>query len=239
MSSTKPLLTATLSLGLLSVLSPTLSPTSSAQEPTQDRVAALKQWLGQSKAQLKQYQWIETTVISVKGEQKSSKEEQCYYGADGTVQKVPLTAAPEEKEKRGLRGKIVENKKEEMSDSMKQAVALVKTYVPPSADKIQACKDAGNMSITPLPGGSSVQLSFKNYEKPGDTLLVDLDTATNRLLGIKVNTYMKDTKDAVTLSVSMATLPDGTGYASQIVLDDKAEELGVNITNSGYRKAGN
>src|SRR4030095_8133797 len=126
------LTSASVSLALLS----TLSPGSSAQEPPQDRVAALKQWLGQSKAQLKQYQWIQTTVISLKGEQKSSKEEQCYYGVDGTVQKVPLTAPPEEKDKRGLRGRIVENKKEEISDSMKAAVALVKTYVPPSAEKI-------------------------------------------------------------------------------------------------------
>jgi hypothetical protein len=228
-------MTTALGLAILA----TLSPATSAQEPPQDRVAALKQWLGQSKAQQKQYQWIQTTVVSVKGEQKSSKEEQCYYGADGTVQKVPLTAPPEAKEKRGLRGKIVENKKEEMSDSMKQAVALVKTYVPPSTEKIQACKDAGNMSMTPLPDGKSVQLTFKNYEKPGDTLSVTMDTATNRLLGIKVNSYMQDQKQAVTLNVSIDTLPDGTGYASQIVLDDKAEELGVTITNSGYRKAGN
>ena len=235
MRSTKRRMTASFGLALLSVL----SPAPSAQEPPQDRVAALKQWLGQSKAQLKQYQWIQTTVITLKGEQKSSKEEQCYYDVDGNVQKVPLTAPPEEKDKRGLRGKLVEHKKEELTDSMKAAVALVKTYVPPSAEKIQACKDAGNMSITPLPGGSSVQLNFKNYEKPGDTLSVDLDSATNHLLGIKVATYLQDPKQAVTLNVSIATLPDGTGYASQIVLDDKAVELGVNISNSGYRKAGN
>ena len=221
-------------LALLAVL----SPMSSAQETPQDRVAALKQWLGKSKAQLQQYQWIETTVVSYKGEQKSSKEQQCYYGADGTVQKVPLTAPPEEKEKRGLRGRIVENKTEELTDSMKAAVALVKTYVPPSAEKIQASKDAGNMTITPMEGGS-VQLAFKNYQKPGDTLSITMDTATNRLLGIGVNTYMKDEKEAVTMKVSIDSLPDGTGYASQIALDDKSAELAVNITNSGYRKAGN
>jgi hypothetical protein len=233
MGLTKRSMTAAVGVALLSVL----GPASSAQEPPQDRVAALKQWLGQSKTQLKQYQWIETTVITLKGEQKSSKEEQCYYGVDGTVQKVPLTAPPEEKEKHGLRGKLAAHKKEELTDSMKQAVALVKTYVPPSAEKIQACKDAGNMSITPLPGGKSVQLTFKNYEKPGDSLSIDMDTTTNRLLGIKVATYLQDQKEAVTLNVNIDSLPDGTGYASQIVLDDKAAELGVNITNSGYRKA--
>ncbi|MCI0407758.1 MAG: hypothetical protein L0191_04190 [Acidobacteria bacterium] len=234
MISRKHWITCTLGLALLTVL----SSMPSAQEPPQDRVAALKQWLGQSAAQLKQYQWVETTVVSVKGEQKSSKEEQCYYGADGKVQKVPLTAPPEEKEKRGLRGKIVENKKEEMSDSMKEAVALVKSYVPPSAQKIDACKAAGNMSMTPLPGGKSMQLTFKNYNKPGDALSVTMDTTTNRLLGISVASYMQDEKDAVTLKVTIDSLPDGTGYASQIALEDKQVEMEVNITNSGYRKTG-
>jgi len=233
MSSTKRFTIAALGLALLCML----GPAASAQEPPQDRVAPLKQWLVQSKAQLKKYHWVQTTVVSYKGEQKSSKEEQCYYGADGTLQKVPLTAPPEEKEKRGLRGKIIANKKEELTDSMKEAVALVKTYVPPSPDKIQACRDAGNMSITPLAGGKTVQLSFRSYEKPGDTLSVTMDTTTNRLLGIKVDTYMQqDQKDAVTLNVDIGTLPDGTGYASQIALDNQAAKLDVNVTNSGYYK---
>ena len=93
MSSTKRFTIAALGLALLCML----GPAASALEPPQDRVAALKQWLGKSKAQLKQYQWIQTTVVSLKGEEKSSKEEQCYYGVDGTLEKVPLTAPPEEK----------------------------------------------------------------------------------------------------------------------------------------------
>ncbi len=43
---------------------------------------------------LAQYQWIETTVISLKGEEKSRKQNQCYYGADGKVQKVPVAGQP-------------------------------------------------------------------------------------------------------------------------------------------------
>lgn len=46
----------------------------------------------------------------------------------------------------GIRGRIAANKKEELSDYMEQAVALVKSYVPPNPAKIQAVKDAGGVS---------------------------------------------------------------------------------------------
>ena len=40
---------------------------------------------------------------------------------------------------------LAENKKEELTDYMKEAVALVKQYVPPEQGRIQAAKDAGKM----------------------------------------------------------------------------------------------
>ena len=54
--------------------------------PTPDQmVASLKQSLAESQKQPRQYQSIETTVISLKGEEKSRKQESVYYGADGTL----------------------------------------------------------------------------------------------------------------------------------------------------------
>ena len=47
-----------------------------AQQPTtQERVLALKASLAASKALLKQYQWVETTVVTLKGEEKSRKQQ--------------------------------------------------------------------------------------------------------------------------------------------------------------------
>ena len=66
-----------------------------AQQPTaQERVAALKASLAASQAILKQYEWVETTVVSLKGEEKSRLLNRCYHGADGKVQKVPVTTPP-------------------------------------------------------------------------------------------------------------------------------------------------
>jgi hypothetical protein len=223
-------------IGLCALLFALPNPAVAQQPSVPERVAALKATVAASQIILKQYEWIETTVVSLKGDEKSRKQERCYYGADGKVQKTAVSASPAPAKKRGLRGKIIENKKEELSDYMKQAVALVKTYVPPNPAKIQAAKDAGKVTIEVLEPGKRGRLNFRDYEKPGDNLGVEVDLVNSRLLSVKVATYLDDAKDAVTLDVRMGQLNDGTSYASDITLDAKAKNLKVTVQNSGYRK---
>jgi len=210
--------------------------TQAQQASLPERLAALKAALETSKASLKQYEWIETTVVSLNGEEKSRKQERCFYGAEGSLTKVELSETPEAAKKRGLRGRIAEHKKEEMTDSMKKAVALVKTYVPPNPALIQAAKDAGKMSIEVLEPGKRARLNFKDYEKAGDTLGVEVDLVTSRPLGMKVATYLDTPKDVVNLEVRMGQLNDGTVYSSDSTLDIKSKNLTVAVQNNGYRK---
>src|SRR6476659_514418 len=58
------------------------------------QVSGVKQSLQQGLAKARQYEWIETTVISLKGEEKARTQKRCYYGADGKVQKVSMGNAP-------------------------------------------------------------------------------------------------------------------------------------------------
>ena len=207
-----------------------------AANDTAARVAAIKANLATNKKNLMSYQWTETQVVNLKGEDKSAKQFSCSYGPDGKVVKTALTAPAPGKDKPGLRGKIVENKKEEMSGYMKSAVALVKSYIPPDPAKIQAAKDAGKVSMTPLQGGKSIRVDIKDYEKPGDVLGIEIDPATNQILGLSVASYLTDVQDAVMLDVKMAALADGTGYPGTIVLDGKAQKIKVTVSNSDYKK---
>jgi len=233
MKLTSRLIVTTVSLSLLAAL----APAPLAQQGAADRVAAIKQWLAQSKAQMKSYQWIETTVIAIKGEEKSTKVNSCYYDVTGAVQKVPLSATPPPAKKPGIRGAIIKNKTEEMTDYMKAAVALVKSYVPPTSEKIQASKDGGKMTMDFPPGGKNIRVNFHDYQLPGDNLSISMDLATNRLLGLGVATYIDDPKDAVDLAVTIGALPDGTGFADKVTLNATAKQLTLTMTNSGYRKA--
>src|SRR5262245_9677965 len=108
-----------------------------AQEGVADRVAVFKATMAASQTVLRQYEWVQTTVIAVNDEEKSRKQERCFYGADGKETKVLLTPPAPEEKKRGLRGRIAERKKEELTDYMKEAIALVRQYIPPDPAKIQ------------------------------------------------------------------------------------------------------
>ena len=209
----------------------------------QDPVAALKQSIQQGLAKAHGYQWIETTIVSLKGEEKSRKQKQCYYGADGKVQKVPIdTGQPAQQaqdsgggRRRGrIKQEVIEKKTDEMTDYMQQAAQLVHSYVPPDPARIQAAKDGGRISINPQAGGNA-RLVISQYLLPGDSMTIDMNPATASLLGLGVNTYLQDPSDAVTLAVQMATLPDGALYAAQTTLDAKAKNVTVVVQNSGYR----
>ncbi len=54
-----------------------------AHADMKEPVAMIKTNLQQSKEQVKQYSWIETTKISLKGELNTTKQNQCYFSLDG------------------------------------------------------------------------------------------------------------------------------------------------------------
>ena len=50
-----------------------------AQADVKENVAMIKKNLADSKEKIKKYEWIETTTVFYKGEQKSVIQKQCYY----------------------------------------------------------------------------------------------------------------------------------------------------------------
>ena len=215
------------------------SPPQQSGPAPEERIAALKQSLQESQKQLRQYEWIETTVVSLKGEEKSRKQLRCYYSADGKIQKLPVSepAAQQSGGRRGrgrLKQAIVENKKEELQDYMERAVSLIHHYVPPNPDAIDKAKKAEHVAVRPLQAGG-VRVEFTDYIKPADRMGIDIDAAANRLMAVNVASYLDTPEDTVTLAVQFGDLPDGTSYAAQTTLDATAKKVQVVVQNSGHR----
>jgi hypothetical protein len=210
----------------------------------QEKITAIKEALAKNQAALKQYSWIETTQVSLKGEVKKNEQKQCSYGADGKVTKTPMPGAapPQQQPKSGGRGgrlkqKVVENKVEETKEYMEQVAALVHAYVPPDPQKIQAAQAGGNVSVEPA--AATTTLTVKNYLKPGDLLAIGLDSSAKTMRSLQVGSYVEKPKDDdVTLNVTFANLADGTSYPQKSVLNVAAKKIQVTVTNSGYKKAG-
>jgi hypothetical protein len=204
----------------------------------QQKVAAVKQSVAENQQKLHQYQWTETTQLTLKGEAKPPKTSMCKYGPDGTVQKTPVGAPPPPPSGGKMKQKIIEKKKEEMQDYMGQVKSLLAKYTPPEPQKMEQAFKSGNASLDPNPTAQTVTLVFKNYAQSGDQMALSFDTATKKVSSLNVNTYLDDPKDVVTLAVKMASLPDGTNYVQQTVLDATAKQLQVTTTNSNYQRIG-
>ena len=69
-------------------------------------------------------------------------------------------------------------------------------------------------------------------------MTLSFDTETKKVSSLNVNTYLEDPKDVVTLAVTMGSLPDGTNYVQQTILDATAKQLQVKTTNSNYQRIG-
>ena len=224
-------------LGIGAVVGLTLPALLLAQQPAPpEKVVAAKQAFQDSQIRLRQYEWIETTVVSYKGEQKSKKEERCYYGADGVLQKVPVGTPEQAKMPGGLRGVAAKNKKEKITEYMQQAVAMVKNYVPPNPALIQRSKDAGKASLNMIDPMKRIRLDFADYFQAGDVLSIEMDVVNNLILGVHVSTSLGSPEDPVSLDVAFGTLPDQTIYTSTIALAAPAKDVLVNIQNTGYKK---
>jgi hypothetical protein len=210
-----------------------------AQAPDlQQKLAAVKQSVAENQQRLRQYQWTETTQLTLNGDAKPPSQSMCMYGPDGKVQKTLLTPPPPPPSGGRMKQRIIEKKTGEMKDYMGQVKTLLALYVPPNPDQMQQAFQSGKASLNPSPDSGTTNLVFKDYALPGDQMTLSFNTATKKLTNLNVNTYMDNPQDTVTLAVQFASLPDSTNYVVQSVLNATAKKLVVTTTSTNYQKLG-
>src|SRR6476646_2125136 len=89
-------------------------PAISQNGQVQERLAAAKQAAAENRQRLHQYQWVETTQLTLKGDAKPPVQNGCVYLPDGTVQKTLLSPPPEPPSGGRMKQRIVAKKKAEM-----------------------------------------------------------------------------------------------------------------------------
>src|SRR5271168_3916873 len=107
----------------------TTAPAISQNPELQQKIAAVKQAAAENKQKLRQYQWIETTQLTLKGDAKPPTKNSCQYGPDGKVQKTMIGPPPEPPSGGRVKQKIIAKKKEEMKDYMQDVKVVLGMYV--------------------------------------------------------------------------------------------------------------
>lgn len=209
--------------------------TSLPAQDIQQKLAAARDAAAANQKALRAYSWLEKTELRLKGEVKATKVDMCRYGPDGTVQKTPVVTPPPPEKKRGLRGKVVAKKTEEMKEELEASAHLIQQYVPPQPELMQRVMNAGAASIAQA-GPGAATLKFPGYVKTGDALMLTFDTDVKSLRQIEVNTWLDRPDQTVLLKVAMEALPDGTSHPGTVTLAIPGSQIEVQVTKSNYQK---
>ena len=176
-----------------------------AQNPQMEqKLMAIKEAQAANKQKLAQYTWTETESIAIKGDVKDTKTYQVQM-VNGQQQK---TLVNDQKASSGggregrIKERIIEKKTEEYQEYGQSIGALAKQYTTPNPEALMQAKQAGNISLEP--GAGTVSLVIKNYVKQGDSMTMTISEQTLSPVGVQVNSYLNDPKDAVTISAQFA-----------------------------------
>jgi hypothetical protein len=209
-----------------------------AQAPDlQQRIAEIKAEAANNHKALMSYNWTEQVTISLKGEVKKVQNNLVRLGTDGKPVKASMDAPPAPPSGGRLKQKIVANKKGELEDYAESMKALAQQYAPPDGSRLQLAYAAGNVLTGPVAGSpNSVQLVVKNYVKPGDQMTIVFDKAEKMVTSLEIATYLDNQKDAMTVAVKFARLPDGPSHVDSILMNGSGKQLNVATQNLSYRK---
>jgi hypothetical protein len=183
---------------------------------------------------LRQYSWKARTELKLKGESKSVKIEQVRYDLNGQLQKTPLSAPPQQAAPpapggRGarLKGKIVENKKEEFAEMMQGLGQLVMSYAHLQAFAAGASKGRGEGAMQ-----GTAQIQGLNVLQAGDSMTIWIDPASQMMRRAEIKTVY-DNKPA-TLVAEYRSVPNGPTYMARAVLSYPEKQVELTIDNYDY-----
>jgi len=223
-------LTVAVSAGVLAI-----TPAAAQSQQMEQKLMAIKDAQAANKQKLAQYTWQETETISIKGDVKDTKVYQVSM-VNGQQQKTEVSnqAAQQGGHEGRLKERVVDKKKQEYQEYGQSVGALAKQYTTPNPEALMQAKQAGNISLQP--GSGTVSLVIKNYVKPGDSMTMTVSEQTHSPVSVRVNSYLNDPSDAVTISAQFAQLPDGTNHVASTLTNGVSKQLTVNDVNSNYRK---
>jgi len=212
-----------------------LGPASQAWAQTSGVKQQIQQSAAANRQRLATYTWEEQQTVSLKGEVKSQNSYLVRMGPDGRPQKSPINAVARTAPG-GVKGKIIQNKTNELKDYAQQIAALMQTYLPPNPERLKQAFDQGNGALTEA-GPDLVRLEFAGYNQQGDTFVLVFNKATKGIQSAQVASYLNnDPSDAVTISAQFAKLPDGTSHLDSATVNGEKKHLTIQIQNTNYQK---
>jgi hypothetical protein len=186
---------------------------------------------------IRNYIWTQRTEIVVEGEAKPAQLHLIRFDVDGELQRTPMNAPPEEKEKRGVRGRIQKKKEKKAKEAVQAVSELVKKYTFPSTGTLVDFFEKATFAPGTDEMKGTVQVRGSGFLMPGDRVSFWIDPETGEARRFTFHTRL-DGK-SVDGTVDYRSVPDGPVYPARTVVNIPEEEVRATIENFDFREQPN
>jgi hypothetical protein len=231
-------------IGFLSVTvalvlpNPCISQTAPAPAGPQQKIQALQRATAENEKRLHQYQWIETTTVTLKGNSHPPRQSVCRYTPYGTLSKTPIGPQQEPPQLSGglLHRRIEEKKITKAEQEVASVRELTARYLPMNPEAFKQALQTRRVDFEHEPTGGDA-LIINDYAKPGDKFILELDAAGVRFRRITIRSYFDSPSQTFVATVQFSTLGDGTNYPSLTTLESPAKHLTISTVSSDFSVA--
>jgi hypothetical protein len=172
---------------------------------------------------LMQYEWKQRITVIRKGNPAQPVIDQVRFGADGQMQRTAISA-PEQKEMRGLRGKIAAGVKEDVKEMMELAGRYNKPQQMAAAVK--------KAQISQTPGTGITRLEANDLIESTDSVTILVNSKTHLATHIDIKTVYDG--GLMTVFQDYAPLPDGPNVMKSMRVSAPKKDLVVNVGSYDY-----
>lgn len=169
------------------------------------------------------YEWKQRITVVRKGQPSEPIISQVRFDSTGQMQRTTVSA-PEQKQMRGLRGRVAAGVKEDV----KQIMELAGSYNKPQ-QMMEAIKKA---QISQGSGGDAIRVQSNSLIKPNDSMTMLVNAATHLAKHIDISTDYEG--DPMTIAQEYDRLPGGPNVMKSMKVSVPRKNLVVNVDSYDF-----
>ncbi len=179
---------------------------------------------------LMNYSWQRSSKVYMDGEEKLHQLVKVWFNSEGEMDGSVLSSESSVQKKRGVRGKMQQNKGEDLANLLAESVNLSLKYVFLSKGNWIDLMDKAEVNIE----DGVVKIDAKDVLVQGDEVHYLIDESTKLFKSIALSSAVKD--KPITATMDFKTMSDGTNHPDVTEIAIPSQSLKIKAENIDYIK---
>jgi hypothetical protein len=197
--------------------------------------AEIGQRMHENAEALKDYSWKMRTEMKLEGESRVVNLQQLRFDINGQLQKTQLGAPPQPPSARGIRGRKIKQKVEELQSLTEALSETALTYLHANPQQLSAFLSRANVwEGQQGSAGGATRVEGNGLVKPGDTVNIYVDSTSRNVQRMDVQTDLEG--KPVLIQADYRTLENGPTYVAKATVNYPEAQMEIIVENFDYMR---